>query len=185
MILRKVGWLAFFIAWMLAGGGPDFCRAQAATPAEPAPVRSFSLHTQAAEQAHPQQAYHLPPDKLAKAIALYRIRSVLDLGGSVWDLAVLWLLLATGAASRLAGRMERVVRARWLQGLLFFAAFLVILALANLPLDVAGHIASRDFGISVQGWGGWLGDHGKALGLTVLIGAPALLRRPRVRGTRR
>ncbi len=43
----------------------------------------------------------LPPEKLAKAIALNRIRNILHIVDAFWGLAVLWLLLATGAAARL------------------------------------------------------------------------------------
>jgi len=147
------------------GPGPK-ALAQAAT-AQPAP---------AATAAQPgTQAYTLPADKLAKAIALSRIRNVLGLVSALWGLAVLWLLLATRAAAGLAGWAERLFRPRWKQGLLFFAAFLVITTLANLPLDIYGHHVSRAYGISVQGWGSWLGDEAKALGLSLLIGAPVLL----------
>ena len=38
-----------------------------------------------------------------------------------------------------------------------------------------GQHVSRAYGISVQGWGSWLGDQAKALGLSLLIGAPVLL----------
>ena len=175
MTLHKVWWPSLLIAVMLAAVSPECSIAQAAAPSQPAQSQAFSQQAQPAQQPQPEQAYHLPPDKLAKAIALNRIRNLLDIGGSLWGLVVLWLLLATGAAARLAAWAESVLRRRWLQGLLFFAVFLVILSLANIPLDVAGHAASRHFGISVQGWGGWLGDQGKALGLTVLIGAPVLL----------
>ena len=71
-----------------------------------------------------QQAYSLPPDKLAKAIALSRVRNILDIVGSVWGLVVLWLLLATGAAAGLETWVQRVFRQRWLQGLAFFAIFM-------------------------------------------------------------
>ena len=169
MSFRKAWWLAFFLAVMLAGVSTDCSSAQAAAPAQPPQNQST------VEQAQPEQAYNLPPEKLAKAIALNRIRVILDIAGSVWGLAVLWILLASRAAAGLAAWAERVLRRRWLQGLLFFAVFLVILTLASMPLDVAGHLASRHFGISVQGWGGWLGDQGKALGLTVLFGAPIML----------
>jgi STE24 endopeptidase len=158
---------------MLAAVSPECSSAQTAAPPQPTQSQPVS---QPAQQPQPtQEAYHLPPDKLAKAIALNRIRNLLDIGGSLWALVVLGLLLATGAAARLAAWAERMMRRRWLQGLLFFAVFLVVISLANLPLDVAGHVASRHFGISVQGWDGWLGDQGKALGLTVLVGAPILL----------
>jgi Zn-dependent protease with chaperone function len=117
----------------------------------------------------------LPQDKLAKAIALSHIRDILDLVGSFWSLAVLWLLLATRAAAGLEAWAQSVSRHRWVQGLLFFAAFLVVLTLASLPLDAFGHDVSLGYGISVQGWVSWLGDQGKALGLAVTIGAPVLL----------
>jgi STE24 endopeptidase len=122
-----------------------------------------------------KQAYSLPPDKLAKAIALGRIRNILGFAGALWGLAVLWLLLATRAAAGLEGWARRLFRRRWLQGLFFFAAFLVITFLASLPLYVYAHHVSRSYGISVQGWGGWLGDQAKALGLSVLSGTPVLL----------
>jgi Zn-dependent protease with chaperone function len=136
------------------------------------PAPSAQPASAAASQA---QAYSLPPEKLAKAIALSRIRRILDLAGSLWGLAVLWILLATGAAAGLAAWSERLLKRRWLAGLLFFAAFLVITTLASLPLDWYGHSVERAYGISVQGWGSWLGDQGKGLGLTLLFGAPVLL----------
>jgi Zn-dependent protease with chaperone function len=125
--------------------------------------------------AQPGPAYSLPPDKLAKAIALNRIRNIMDIVIGLWGIAVIWLLLATRAAAGLEAWAQRVFSRRWLQGLLFFAVFLVIITLASLPLDVYGHYVSRDYGISIQGWGSWLGDQGKSLGLTVLFLSPVLL----------
>src|SRR5208283_55285 len=63
----------------------------------------------------------------------------------------------------------------WIQGVVFFAAFFAITTLASLPLDWIGHHYSRAYGISVQGWGSWFGDHAKALGLTIVFGTLALL----------
>ncbi len=122
-----------------------------------------------------QQAYSLPPGKLAKAIALSRIETVLDIAGSLWGMAVLWLMLASRWAARLAAWTERMLRRRWMQGLLFFAVFVVAITLAGLPLDLIGHMVSRHYGISVQGWASWFGDLAKALGLSLLLGAPILL----------
>ena len=156
---------------VLAGIIPQVQAAQnAATPPALAPVAAA-----APSQANPQQAYTLPPDKLAKAIAISRIRDILTIAGSVWGIVFLWLLLATRAAAALERWAERISGRRWVQGAIFFAAYLIISALAGLPLDWIGEYYERYYGISVQGWGSWLGDVGKALGLTLVFGGPILL----------
>ena len=87
----------------------------------------------------------------------------------------LWLLLAARGWAGLESWAQRISSRRWVQGLVFFAAFLVITGLAGLPLDWIGHHYERAYGISVQGWGSWFGDQAKALGLTLLFGTPILL----------
>lgn len=159
--------LALGLGLLLASFSPPM---QAFQPAPSQPAQA-----QPAAPTNPQPAYSLPPEKLARAITLSHIRIVLDIVGSLWGLAVLWLLLSTRVAAGLAAWTERFLRRRWLQGLLFFAAFFVITTLASLPLDAIGYQVSRHYGISVQGWGSWFGDLGKGLGLSILVGAPVLL----------
>lgn len=120
-------------------------------------------------------AYTLPPDKLAQAEALAHIRTVLHFGDALWGLAVLGLLLETGAAARLAVWLERRLHRRAVQGLAFFAALLVVLTVAELPVSLYAHWIGLRYGISVQGWGSWFADVAKSLALTVGLGAPVLL----------
>lgn len=143
--------------------------AQQPQPATPQPAQ--------AQHAQPtsEQAYTLPPDKLAQAIALNRIRLTLEIVGTLWGLAVLWILLASRAAAGLESWAKGLTRHRWIQGLLFFAAFFAITAVASLPLDAIGHAASRHYGISVQGWPSWFGDQGKGLAISVSFGSLVLL----------
>ena len=122
-----------------------------------------------------EQAYTLPPDKLAKAITLNKIRLTLEIVGTLWGLAVLWILLASRWAAHLDRWTQSKTQRRWIQGLLFFAAFLLITTLASLPLDAIGHAVSRHFGISVQSWPGWFGDQGKGLAISLIIGSLVLL----------
>jgi Zn-dependent protease with chaperone function len=158
-------------AAFLAGVFPQALAAQSgSTPVAPAAVPHA-----AQAPANPQQAYTLPPDKLAKAIAISRIRDVLTITGSVWGIVFVWVLLATHALAGLERWTLRVSGRRWIQGAIFFAAYLIIAALAGLPLDWIGEHYERYYGISVQGWGGWLGDMGNAMGLTLAIGVPILL----------
>jgi Zn-dependent protease with chaperone function len=145
-------------------------------PGQTAPPNAPPTATQTQPQLQPAaQAYTLPPAKLSKAIALSRIRNILDIASSIWDVVFLWLLLATRAAAALEAWAKRVLRRRWMQGLLFFAVFWMLITLADLPLDLYGHHVSRAYSISVQGWPSWFADLGKSLGLTLLIGAPVLL----------
>jgi Zn-dependent protease with chaperone function len=152
-----------------------FAPLPSAAQAPPNPPASTAVPNNANEPVHAGQAYSLPPDKLAKAIALSRIRNILDIVGSLWGLVFLWLLLATRAWSWIEAWAERRARSRWVQGVLFFFAFFILTALAGLPLDMYGHHAERSYQISVQGWGSWFGDEAKGLGVTLVFGTLVLL----------
>jgi STE24 endopeptidase len=167
-------WLtAICLILPLAGVAPTPCHGQqAATQLVAAQPATKPVGAQPALA--PGQAYTLPPEKLAKAIAINRIRNILDIVVPLWGLAVLWLLLATGAAAGLEDWVQRILRRRWLQGLLFFAVFIALLNLADLPFNLVGHTVSIHYGISVQGWGSWFIDYSKGLGIAV-IGSPILL----------
>jgi len=130
-------------------------------------------NTSAPASAH--DAYTLPPDKLAKAIALSRVRITLDFAGAVWGLVFLWLLLATRGWAAIERWMQWISNRRWVQGLVFFAAFFIVTTIASLPLDAVAHHFERAYGISVEPWSSWLGDQAKGLGISVGLGAPILL----------
>jgi STE24 endopeptidase len=164
--------LILFCAVLLAALAPRLLSAQS-SPASPAASSTDS--SAVLSNPTPQPAYHLPPDKLAKAIRLSRIRNILDIVGSLWGIVLIWLLLATRAAAAIESWAQRIAARRWLQGALYFAVFILISALAALPLDLYGHIVERSYQISVQTWAGWFSDQGKALGLTMLVGVPAYL----------
>jgi Zn-dependent protease with chaperone function len=134
---------------------------------QPEPAASAAPHT--------EQAYSLPPEKLAQAIALNKIRVWLEIAGSLWGLAVIWLLLASGAAARLEAWARGKTKHRWVQGVIFFAVLLVFLAVVDLPLDIVGHSASLHYHVSVQRWPAWLLDQAKALGVYLAMGVPLAL----------
>lgn len=166
--LRRIvfgGTLAVLLGLSAAGA-----RAQVGTDTtKPAP----QVETKA--RPHSEQAYALPPEKLAEAKALNRIRVWVAIAGSVWGLIVLWALLATGTATRLDVWTRETLRPRWVQGIGFFAVVLVVLAVADLPLGVIAHSASLKYHVSVQGWGPWFVDNAKGLGVSLAIGVPAAL----------
>lgn len=163
--LRRSLFVVLFSALTLGSMLASRVQAQPARPSAEA----------AAAPAPSQDAYTLSPERLAKAIAINRIRSTMHFAGELWGLVVLWLLLATRFAARIELWAQHIARRRWVQGLVFFAAFLLITTLASLPLDWFSQHVEKSYQISVQGWGSWLGDQAKGLGLSLLIGAPVLL----------
>jgi STE24 endopeptidase len=163
--LMVAGTVAFFC---LFSSGSAAGQASPAPQSQPSPVASQS-------HPHSEQAYSLPPDKLAQAIALNKIRVTLDIAGSLWGLVVLFWLLASGAATRLDAWTAETLKWRWLQGLAFFAILIIFLSVAGLPVDAIGHAASRRYGISVQSWPSWMGDQGKGLAVSLVIGVPIAL----------
>ncbi len=169
------GLLAVALAAVMAGTAGMAVGQTQPKSAAPATVNAPQTAAGPAPQSSPQDAYRLPPEKLKQAIELGRIRDVLSIVGPVWELAVLWLLLATGLAARGERWTERLSARRWMQGLAFFAGLLAVTAATDLLLELTAHAASLHFGISIQTWWGWLGDWAKALGLSLLVGAPVLL----------
>ena len=115
--------------------------------------------------AHDSTAYTLPPAKLARAVALGRIRIALTVVATMWSLAQLVFLLGTGAVARMRDFAVGLTKSRWLQCYVFLLGLLLAIALLNLPLGIYGHRVALGYGLSVQDWGSWLGDKAKLLGL--------------------
>ncbi|MCU1324629.1 MAG: peptidase Ste24p [Acidobacteriaceae bacterium] len=150
--------------WLLVGClGGWTALAQPQNPAET---------TQAEQQKTPQgkAAYSLPPEKLARAIAYSRQRTILGFVETGWGILQLILLLVLGIAAWMRGVAVGLSPNRWVQGFTFFLLFLLITSALSLPLDLYAHRVSVAYGQSVQHWGSWFGDQAKSFGLTFLFG---------------
>jgi len=133
----------------------------ATTPTEAAAIA-------AAENDH--TAYALTPDKQAKAEALYRVRIATSFGGTIWGIAVLFLILELRIATRMRNVAVNLSKNRWIQGFTFFFLFLLLTTLLSLPLDMYAQHVQSAYGLSVQSWGSWFGDQGKSFGLAFIFG---------------
>ena len=122
----------------------------------------------AAKQDH--TAYMLPAEKLVKARALYREDVVMELGDALWGVVVLVGLLELGVAARLERFVAGVTANRWGQGFGFLFGFLLLTTALSLPIGVYAHHESLRYGLSVEGWGAWLGDRGKGFLLSWVVG---------------
>ncbi len=168
----RLSLVAICLAVLLAGliSAPLTAQSASASSAPPSAAAATATPANA-----PQPAYTLPPDKLAKAIALNRIRNILDIAGSLWGIVFLWLLLTVRGWASLEAWAQRISSVRWVQGLIFFAVFIVASELAGLPLDMIGEHYELSYGISAQGWASWFGDQAKTLGLALLFVVPLYL----------
>ena len=106
--------------------------------------------------------YALPPDKLQKAYALYLLDSWLYSVTTAWGLLVLYVMLRTGFGVWLRNLAERASRSGLLQATIVMSVFVCVLELTQLPFDSYQHYISLKYGLSVQHWGSWFWDAGKA-----------------------
>jgi len=118
----------------------------------------------------PLTRYELAPERRARAEAYAHAHHLEYAVGTAWGIAVLLLVLRLRIAARLGAWATRTTRRRFLQACLFAPAFLLVLALLELPLTVWSHVVERRFGLSVQGWGSFARDWALGQGLTLLLG---------------
>ena len=131
-----------------------------------APAASAASLAPSAAQSAPQiqtAQYTLPPDKLATSKALYDLRGKLRIIDTVYGLLILLGLLYLGVAARYRDIAEASAKNRFVQALIFVALFLVTTTALQLSLDAYQQSISRQYGLSVQGWGSWFGDVLKGL----------------------
>ena len=125
-------------------------------------------------QAAIESVYTLPPDKLAKAIALYHARTLAYFGDTAWIIAALWLLVRLGAGPAIRNLAARVNSRPWVQGLIAAPIWLLIFTLLGLPIELIMQHVDLAYGISVEPWSLWWADFGKSTLLTLIVGTAVL-----------
>lgn len=87
----------------------------------------------------------------------------------------LFLILWTGFSAQLRRWAERVTSRRWGIILIYSGLFVVLLTVLTFPLDLFAFWRERRYGFATQEVTGWLGDELKELGVTLVLGLPAIL----------
>jgi Zn-dependent protease with chaperone function len=118
--------------------------------------------------------YTLPPDKLAKAKALYDLRGRLRIIDTVWSFAVLLIILYLGIAAKYRDWAEKAARKSFMQAMVFVPLLMLTMSILGWPLDAYQHSISLQYGLSVQGWGSWFGDVLKGEAISLVVGIVAL-----------
>jgi Zn-dependent protease with chaperone function len=142
--------LSLFLALLMLGVPTG---AQTAPQTDSGPSLSAPPHT---------TAYTLPPDKLKKAEALYRLGQKERIILPLYSLLVLLAIMYWGIAARYRDWAERGSCRRFVQALIFVPLLFITLGIADLPFSIYGHHVNLQYGLSVQRWGSWFADYGKA-----------------------
>src|SRR5664280_2223246 len=138
--------------------------------ASPTYLPAQNLQTTATpDSSHPLLQYTLPPDKLEKAYALYLLNGALYFVTTAWSFLVFYLMLRTRFGVRLRNLATTASRFRVVQAAIAMSVFVLVLELTQLPFDSYEHHVSLKYGLSVQPWGSWFWDWGKALLLGCLF----------------
>lgn len=119
--------------------------------------------------------YSLPPDKLQKAHALYVQDKTFQILEPVYGFLVLLGLLYFGVVARFRNFAESKTGRVWLRGMIVLPLFVIAASVLTLPIDAYHHHVSREYGLSIQGWGSWSGDWLKTLAISVVVEAVLLL----------
>ncbi len=127
----------------------------------PAPAPATVAAQSAAAQGTPTTEYTLPPDKLAKAKALYDLRIKLLIIGTIYSFVVLLAILYFGVMARYRDWAEKASRWSFIQAMIAVPLYLLTRELLDLPLGAYQHSVSLEYGLSVQRWGSWFGDAAK------------------------
>lgn len=112
---------------------------------------------------------YFPADALERAADFRRVSRLLFFGSLALQLLVLGLLV--WKARPLADLLGDLVRGRVRTGLVLGAVVVLALWLATMPLHAASHWWRRRYGLSEQGYGGWLRDEAVSLGITLVLAA--------------
>jgi STE24 endopeptidase len=181
MLLRRFG-LTIAMGFLIASFVPRRARADSpvhATAGKPLPTQQQVSSRRASHPASSERstapAYTLPPDQLAKAMTLSRLRTLLAFGGTAWSILILILVLALRWPALLRNWVERITPRLWLQGLIFLCISILFLVVVPMPLEIYGHHTALAYGLSIQKWNSWVMDQIKMLLLSLLVFVPLLL----------
>jgi len=117
------------------------------------------------------QGYELSPRKRAEAEAYSRLQYDLYFSGVALELLIYFLLWRAKIAVTFRDWARRISRRHLVQCLVFTPLFFLSVRLLLFPFDYyADFVVEHRFGLMTQGFGSWMADWGKGLGLFIIVG---------------
>jgi Zn-dependent protease with chaperone function len=113
--------------------------------------------------------YTLPPDRYQKAHNLAKIHFRFALISFVYGLIVFWVVLRSKLSAKYRTVAESAFSKRFLQALIFSPLVILTIDIFQLPTGIYENWVSREYGLSVQGWGSWFWDWTKGELVTIIV----------------
>lgn len=153
--------LSLLSALVLLFAAPPLLRAQQAPQAAPPPAAPPAPSGALAAPSYPGKAiteYSPGKDAYQKAVAYSSAHERHFFVGTLYGLVILVLVLRRRLGPKYRDWAESISARRFVQVLIYAPALLLTVAVLELPTEAWDHSLDRSFGLSVQGWGSWLGD---------------------------
>ena len=113
----------------------------------------------------------LPADKRAASNAYFEGGYWITLWTSVIQLLILIFLMRSGLSRGMRDKAEKWSKRKPLQTFLYWSQFTLLTELITLPFTVyVGYFREHHYSLSNLGFGGWLGEEGKSLALSIVLG---------------
>ena len=113
----------------------------------------------------------LPADKRASSNAYFEGGYWISLWGPVIEIIIVVFLLRSGMSRAMRDRSEKWSKRKPLQTLFYWAQFSIVIALLSFPFTLyTDFFREHQYGLSNLSFGAWMGEQGKALALTIILG---------------
>jgi STE24 endopeptidase len=117
----------------------------------------------------------LTPEQRAQSDAYFEGGYWLDFFGLLYGLGVAAVLLLTGLSVRMRELARKVSPRPWPTTLIYVALWILAGFVLGLPFaSYSGYFREHAYGLSTQTYPQWLGEHLIGLGVTLLLGTPAI-----------
>ncbi|MGB6158670.1 MAG: M48 family metallopeptidase [Acidobacteriaceae bacterium] len=117
----------------------------------------------------------IPPAAKARSDAYFEGGYWLILWDFLYASALMLLLLNLRWSAKMRDLAARITRFRWLQTLLYWVQYLVVITLLGFPLEFyESYVREHKYGLATQTFGPWMGDELKAFLVSLVLGAIAV-----------
>jgi STE24 endopeptidase len=118
----------------------------------------------------------IPAAAKARSDAYFEGGYWLILWNFLYGSAIVLLLLNLRWSARMRDLAERITRFRWLQTFLYWIEYLLLTTVLGFPLEFyENYVREHKYGLATQSFGPWMGDEGKALLVSLVLGGIAVV----------